>query len=141
MRRAAAQKQQLGRGAVQSRRRLRLPDYLGATKRQIETLYREGLVQPLIPRNAPGSVRQVPFGRSHLDDILEALARLPDIPECSDNRLHPLSYASQRGAGRFDLLFAAVLKGSIPAFRNPERSGIGAIYVDVGSLISAKTVA
>lgn len=118
-----------------------VPEYLGASKRQVETLYREGIVLPLVPRSGPGSVRHVVFGRSHLDELLARITRLPEVDPFCDGDLHPISYACQRGAGRFEHLFAEILQGKIPAFRNPDRTGIGSIVVDVGTLVSAKNAA
>ncbi|WP_417702431.1 hypothetical protein [Pseudophaeobacter sp.] len=118
-----------------------VPDYLGASKRQIEILYREGLVLPLVPRSGPGSVRHVVFGRSRLDELLARIARLPEIAPSCDGDFHPISYACQRGADRFEFLFSEILEGRIPAFRNPDRTGIGSIVVDVGILLDAKTAA
>jgi hypothetical protein len=118
-----------------------VPDYLGASKRQFETLYREGVVQPLVPSSGRGSVRNVVFGRFHLDEMLEKIARLPEIEDARSGDFHSISYARQRGAGRFELLFAEILAGRIAAFRNPERTGIGSIVVDVGQLVGVKTAA
>lgn len=117
-----------------------VPDYLGASKRQVEILYREGIVLPLIPRSGRGSVRHVVFGRAHLDDLLGKIAGLPEV-DSSGSVLHPIAYASQRGAGRFEYLFAEVLCGRIAAFRNPDRTGIGSLVVDVAVLVAAKNAA
>ncbi|QPM92021.1 TniQ family protein [Pseudooceanicola algae] len=115
-----------------------LPVYLGGTRSQLEVLYRNGTVQPLIPRKKRGSVRKVVFARAHLDDLLGQIARLPEMAASTPGDLHPLSYASQRGAGRFEVLFAACLAGNIPAFRHPRKTGIGSITVNVGELLAAK---
>ena len=74
------------------------PAYLGATKRQVEILYRVGIVQPLIPRAGRGSVRHVVFARSHLDEILNRMTELPALDETAAGVFHPISYACQRGA-------------------------------------------
>ena len=113
-----------------------VPEYLGATKHQFEALYREGVVRPVIPRTGRGAVRQVVFGRLHLDEILGKIARLPKLGAVGDDKLHPISYVAQRGAGRFEVLFAEILDGNISAFVHPEKSGIGAIYLDAGSAVT-----
>ena len=118
-----------------------VPEYLGATKRQIEILYREGFVQPLVPRTDRGSVRHVVFGRSHLDNILDQIAELPEKVTSDDEGLHSISYACQRGAGRFEHLFIEILAGRIPALRDPTKKGIGSILVEVRPLIEAKFAA
>ena len=118
-----------------------LPDYLGATMRQTEILYREGIVRPLIPRTGRGSVRHVVFARSHLDEMLEKIAGLPELQPSNEEELHPISYACQRGAGRFAHLFVDVLEGKIPAIRNSDKVGIGSILVEVRALLVAKSVA
>lgn len=118
-----------------------VPEYLGATKRRIEILYREGFVLPLIPRTDRDSVRYVVFGRSHLDSILDQLAELPEKVTSDGEGLHPISYACQRGAGRFEHLFIEILEGRIPAFRDPSKKGIGSILVEVQPLVATKIAA
>lgn len=116
-------------------------DYLGASKRQAEILYREGIVLPLGARAGRGSVRQVVFGRSHLDEMSAEIARLPEIEVSCEGNFRPIAYASQRGAGRFERLFVEILQGRFQAFRSPDRTGIGSIVVDVGALVAVKTAA
>jgi hypothetical protein len=115
-----------------------VPEYLGATKRQIEILYREGFVQPLVPRTDRGSVRHVVFGRSHLDGILKKIADLPVKTFPNDEGLHPIAYACQRGAGSFEGVFSDVIEGRLEGFRHPEKAGIGAVYVDVAASIEMR---
>ncbi len=82
-----------------------VPSYLGATKGQVEALYRVGILQPSVPRTGRGSVRNVTFTRKHLDDIL---LRLDDFPECgkpSGGETQPIAFACQRGAGPLRIRF------------------------------------
>lgn len=115
-----------------------VPAYLGATKFQIEKLYAAGIVEPLIPRTTPGSVRKVVFGLDHLDQILSKISSLPEMPGKSKQNFHRIAYACQRGAGNFENVFFDVLEGRIEGFRDPEKAGIGAIYVDVAASIEMR---
>lgn len=115
-----------------------VPKYLAASKRQVETLYRVGIVKPLVPRSSRGSVRHVVFGRGHLDEILSRLDALPKLDAGAGSNFHPLAYACQRGAGLFEDVFAEVLSGQIPAFRHSEKSGIRAIHIDVDAVLEMK---
>lgn len=118
-----------------------VPDYLGATKGQFETLYRIDIVKPLIPRKGRGSVRNVVFSRNHLDDLLQNLQALPLLADDADGDFHPIAYACQRGAGLFEDVFADIQAGRICGYRHPERFGIGAIYVDISPLSKPKKLA
>ncbi|WP_176445319.1 TniQ family protein [Maliponia aquimaris] len=118
-----------------------VPRYIGASKRQIEILYRVGILQPLTPRTGRGSVRHVVFARGHLDALLEKVSNLPIAAMEQVDDLHQLAFAAQRGAGRFEDLFADVLEGRIEAFRRPDLQGVGAIQVNVYALIDRKTPA
>ena len=113
-----------------------VPAYLGATKHQVETLYRTGGIFPLVPRTERGSVRNVVFGKKHMDEVLSRIAELPILEDVSSDQFHHLAYASQRGAGRFELLFRDVVDGKIVGFRHPEKTGISSIYVDVSALLA-----
>lgn len=113
-------------------------DYIGASKGQVEALYRVGILKPLVPRTGRGSVRHVVFARQHLDDFL---AEIGKIPECSGEaavNIQPLTYVCQRGAGPFEDVFAKIIAGQIPAFRYPGKSGIAAIHVDVNVVLEMK---
>jgi len=110
-------------------------EYLGASQRQVEILYRAGIVKPMIPRTGRGSVRNVVFARSDLDELLNRIAELPERGETVKGEFHPVSYACQRGAGHFEDIFTRILDRRIPCFRHPDKIGIGALYVDVGALV------
>ncbi|MCU9847815.1 TniQ family protein [Defluviimonas sp. WL0024] len=115
-----------------------VPEYLGASKRQVEILYRAGIVKPLVPRAGRGSVRHVVFARNHLDDLLRRLNAIPELDEVSGANLQPIADACQRGAGPFGGVFADALAGRITCRRHPGKSGIGSIYVDLNSIIRMK---
>jgi hypothetical protein len=51
---------------------------------------------------------------------------------------HPISYACQRGAGHFEEALSGILENRIPALRHTGKIGIGAIYVDVHSMVLMK---
>ncbi len=109
-------------------------EYIGASKRQVETLYRKGIIRPLIPRTGRGSVRQVVFAREHLDSLLRRISELPEMDERVEGKLHSISYVCQRGAGHFEDVLSGILEDRIPAVRHTGKTGIGAIYVDVHSV-------
>jgi hypothetical protein len=116
-------------------------DYIGATKLQFEVLYRTGAVQPLVPRTSQGSVRHVVFARNHLDALLAQIEELVEIVHRDRNDFHSLTYASQRGAGRFEHLFTEILNRRIPAFRDPSKKGISSILVEVKPLVETANAA
>lgn len=115
-----------------------VPDYLGATKGQFETLYRENIVKPLIPRTGRGSVRHVVFSKEHLDDLLQKLQEMPLLADDAEGDFHPIAYACQRGAGLFEDVFVEIQAGRICGYRHPGKVGIGAIYMDISSLSKLK---
>ncbi|MDE4276534.1 hypothetical protein PXK58_19435 [Phaeobacter gallaeciensis] len=100
-----------------------------------------GIVLPLILSTERGWVRHVFFGRSHLDELLAKIAGSPTTPVSGEGDLHPIFYACQRGADRFEYLFSEILNGNIPAFRHPRKQGIGLLLVDVVPLVFAKNAA
>lgn len=118
-----------------------VPEYIGASKRQVETLYRKGIIRPLIPRTGRGSVRQVVFARGSLDGLVKRITELPELEERVEGKFHSISYACQRGAGHFEDVLSGILEDRIPGFRHTGKVGIGAIYVDVQSVLSMKNSA
>jgi len=115
-----------------------VPEYLGASKGQVEILYRSGIVKPLVPRTGRGSVRHVVFGRQHLDGLLRQLLAFTEMDADTCSVYHPIAVACQRGAGPFEDGSRRILAGQIPCFRNHEKSGIGSICVYVNAIVAAK---
>lgn len=115
-----------------------VPEYIGASKGQVEILYRVGLIKPLIPRTGRGSVRRVVFARQHLDNFLAKISALPEFTLENANKLHPIAFACQRGAGPFEKVFNEIMVGTIPSFRHPEKIGVGAVYVHIADALAAK---
>lgn len=118
-----------------------VPDYIGASKSQFMTLYRAGVLRPLIPKSSRGSVRNIVFGRADLDRFLERITALPVANSQTSESHHSIAYACQRGAGSFERLFSEIFTENIPAFRDPKKSGVQSILVDVQPLIALKTAA
>ena len=115
-----------------------VPEYLGASRRQVEILYRSGIVQPLVPRTSRGSVRQVVFAKDHLDHLLERITKVTVIDETRQGDFHPIAYVYQRGAGQFEDIFIGILDGRINAFRREEKAGIGSIVLDVNTVVATR---
>ncbi len=113
-------------------------EHIGGNKGQVEALYRVGTLKPLVPRTGRGSVRHVVFARQHLDDFLAEIHELPELELGTVANFHPLPYACQRGAGTFEGVFVRVLSGEIPAFRQPGKVGVSAIYVDVDMVLEMR---
>ncbi|WP_282603997.1 TniQ family protein [Paracoccus sp. PARArs4] len=115
-----------------------LSDYIGCSHSQALSLYRAGILSPLIPANAPGAVRRIIFARRILDKLLERIAELP-LP---DDTLHEdvLSIAAtcQRHGGRTDELTKAVLEGKVVAFRVRGDVRLHAVRVSTSSLLAAR---
>ncbi|WP_146200016.1 hypothetical protein [Roseicyclus mahoneyensis] len=109
--------------------------YIDASKRQVEILYRNGILKPLVPSTSRGSVRHEVFGRDHLDDLLERLGRLPKLPLPNPPEHHPIAYACQHGAGPFGELFAGGLSGESGIWRHPEKVGIRCVYVEAKTVV------
>ena len=95
---------------------LEVPEYIGASKRQVEMLYAAEIVLPLVPRTGRGAVRNVVFARRHLDELLSAISHLPEAGP-ADGSLASISYACQRGLGTTPDVVRRILSGALPAFR------------------------
>jgi hypothetical protein len=118
-----------------------VPDYLGASQRQVEILYRAGSIKRPVPRKRRGAVRNVVFGRVQIEDLLNGISDLSLLDETNEGNFHSVSYACQRGVGRFEAIFIDILEGLTAGFRHSEKSGVSAIDVDVRSLVSIRKVA
>ncbi len=122
--------------AFQSAVRLHeVPFYLGASKRQVENLYRAGILEPLIPATSRGAVRNVVFARSHLDEVLSRIDQLPVVSEADRADYHPVPYACQRGAGAFEAIFTRIMASEIQCCRDPRIRGIGGLIVRLDDVL------
>jgi len=116
-----------------------VPSYLGASKGQVEALYRCGIVEPLVPRTGRGSVRNVVVARDHLDTLLATLGTFAIADPASHAMLRPMAHACQHGAGPFEEVFKKVLSGEMPATRRAGAPGIGAILINTDHIAAKNT--
>ena len=115
-----------------------VPLYLGASKHQFDVLYAAEILSPLIPRNGPGSVRNVVFSRRSLDAFLSKVANFPDAKIDEGSALNTISYACQRGGGTTVEIIMRMLDGTLPAFRQPEKFGLAGVLVSPIDAISSR---
>lgn len=111
-----------------------IPGHLGASKRQVEVLYRAGHLVPLIPAPERGAVRQVVFSPRHLEQLLSKIMELDELTDPAD-RWHPVGYACQRGAGPFADLFSRIMSGELRALRAPRQHGVASLRVHQDDVI------
>ncbi len=111
-----------------------IPGHLGASKRQVEVLYRAGHLVPLIPAPERGAVRQVVFSRRHLEQFLSTIKDLDELPDPAEG-WHPVGYACQRGAGPFADLFNRIISGELRALRAPRQHGVASLRVHLDDVI------
>ena len=114
--------------------------YIGCTQNQALSLYRVGVLSPLIPADAPGAVRRVVFARRVLDDLLSRIRQLPVLEDAQHRDVLPIAEACQRHGGRAEDLTQAVLAGEIKAFRLPCDARLHTIRVNVSGLAAAKSL-
>lgn len=112
-----------------------VPEFLGASKGQVRSLYGAGLLQPLVPVEEAGAVRKVVFSRRHLDAFL---ARIDDLPICdpetSESTAVPISEAVLRNAGTTVGFVSRILGDGITSgmSRRSGKVGLNAVMVRSG---------
>lgn len=111
-----------------------LPAHLGASKRQVEVLYRAGHLVPLVPAPERGAVRQVVFARSQLELLLSKIADLEELTDDLEG-WRPVAYACQRGAGPFPEVFSRIMSGELRARRDAKKHGICSLRVHLDDVI------
>lgn len=114
-------------------------DYIGASLFQMQTLYAEGMIEPLVPRRARADVRHVVFERRSLDAFLAKLSKLPVVESENGRDLHPINYVCQRGAGTTIEVLSAILAGQLPAFRKPKEHGLRAVVLAPSEALAYRT--
>ncbi len=106
-----------------------VPEYLGASKHQIESLYAAEILSPLIPRDARGAVRNVVFSRRHLDELLAQVMRLSEAKAGAPENLNTIAYACQRSGGTTPEVITHILEGTLRAFRLTGKFGLASVVV------------
>lgn len=112
-----------------------LAGHLGASKRQIELLYRAGHLRPLVPAPERGAVRNVVFARSHLDEVLARIDSMEELGS-TENGWHPVAYVCQRGAGPFPDVYGRIMSGHLKAKRHSVQHGIASIRVNLDDALA-----
>lgn len=115
-----------------------LSEYIGGTHSQALSLYRAGVLRPVIPAEAPGAVRRVIFARRVLDDLLSRIRELPVLDDAQHRSVLAIGEACQRHGGRTEDLTQDVLDRQVEAFRLPRDARLHAVRVSVSSLVAAR---
>ena len=105
------------------------PAYLGGSQRLTLSLYRSGLLPPVIHSEAAGSVRRVLFAKRVLDEILGQISMLPIAPPPLEADLVSVTEFCRRHGGKSEDLISAILSGERQGFRRPGEPHLNAILV------------
>lgn len=91
-----------------------VPDYIGASLRQTQTLRRAGILAPIVGGKKPGDVRQLVFARRTLDAFLD---RFEALPVAVDPEAVDIPSACRRLGIFTEDLVGGILTGAVPAHR------------------------
>ena len=83
-------------------------------------------------------MRQVVFARRELDRFLTQFVDFPKVNFEVPSKLKTISYVCQHGGGDIIQIIAHILERRLPAFRDPERPGLGGVLVSPEDAIALK---
>lgn len=113
----------------------RVPEYLGGSQNMVQALYGAGLLQAVIPADAPGAVRGVLFARRELNNLLSKLEALPVLEGEGRSCAVLLADACQRYGLRAGDTLVAILGGRLAAGRCEGRPSLHAVLVDKDAIL------
>ena len=117
---------------------LDVADYIGGSGNQVLAIYRSGLLPAVVPADAPGAVRRVVFARRVLDNFLSTIGKLPVAAAKDRADMLSVAEACQRHGSTAENLVAAVLSGSLTAFRLPGEPRLQGIMVRPHDLLAVR---
>lgn len=113
----------------------RVPEYLGGSQNMVQALYGAGMLQAVIPADAPGAVRGVLFARRELNNLLAKLEALPVLEGDGRSRAILLSDACQRYGLRAGDALVSILAGKLAAGRCEGLPSLHAVLVDKAAFL------
>ena len=118
-----------------------VPEYLSASRYQVQAMYTVGILKPVVPAEERGEVRNVSFARRHLDDIFARIEALPVRDPADADGLQSIAQACRRGGSVTVDLIGQILSGMCPAARMKGPPGIDRILVLSGDIEEIRNAA
>lgn len=108
-----------------------VPEIIGCSRTQAESLYRVGVLRPVVDRDLGSGIGKIAFARRDLEGFLMTLSRLPLEVEGADGVVDLVNAAKRTGRTTGDLV-ARVLAGTLPAVRR--RGDVGLAQIRIRSM-------
>lgn len=110
-----------------------VPDTIGCSRTQAESLYREGVLKPVVAPDATHGIGKLAFARRDLASFLSRLELLP-VASASQGDLVDLVSATKRTGRSTADLMARVLSGELSAFRDGRAVTVNGIRFSLADL-------
>lgn len=118
-----------------------VPDYLLASRYQVQAMYAVGILKTVVPVEERGEVRNVAFARRHLDDVLDRIEALPVRAPVDAVGMLSIAETCRRGASVTVDLIGRILDGMCPAARMEGPPGVDRILVLPGDVVEMRNAA
>lgn len=115
-----------------------VPDVLNCSRSQAESLYREGVIVPVIPLDPERKIGKLAFVRQHLLELLNEVGSLPIAPDGNDDLIALVSAAKRTGLSTGNIM-SRVLKGSLAACRVKTQASLNAVRFKASDLNPIRT--
>lgn len=115
-----------------------LPDTIGCSRTQAQSLYQEGVVRPVVEPNALRGISKLAFARRNLDAFLSIIEKLPvALPGQPD--LVDFTSASKRTGRSTGDIMARIISGDLVALRDGRQVTVNSIRFSLSDLDPIRT--
>ncbi|MCL3883574.1 TniQ family protein [Marivita sp. GX14005] len=104
----------------------RLPEQIGCSRTQAESLYREGVIRAVIEPDAAYGIGKLAFARREIDAFLKQIEALPEAQAGLPDLIDISSATKRTGCSTGDLM-ARTLSGGLAAVREGRRVAVSSI--------------
>ena len=115
-----------------------VPDIVGCSRTQAVSLYREGLLKPVVAPDPEHGIGKLVFARRDLASFLRRLEHLPVASPASGEMIDLVSATKRAGRSTADLM-NRVLSGELAAFRDGRAVSVNGIRFALADLDPVRT--
>lgn len=115
-----------------------LPEAIGCSRTQAESLHREGVLRPVIDTSVAFGIGKLAFSRRDLNSFLSRINSLPVVPLANGDLVDLVSAAKITGRSTGDLVTLIFLR-NVEAYRHGNVPSVGGIRFSISDLDRIRT--
>ncbi|WP_164871740.1 TniQ family protein [Solirhodobacter olei] len=115
-----------------------LPELLFCSRTQAESLYRDGVIEPLLDKDEESGIGRIAFARRTIQAFLKCIEALPLVETVRADEFVDLTTGAKKTGRSTGAIVEGILTGSVKAVRLSGEVGLVRVRVSVGDITALR---